>query len=75
MSEYMFGVGRGKVTAAKAKKVNAIAKKHNAWFITANIPGDGHKYWFAGPNLGHPFDKAMAEAVYADLDVAGISLP
>lgn len=75
MSEYMFGVGRGKVSAAKAKKVNTIAKKHDARFIAANIPGDGFKYWFSGPNLGAPFDKAMADAVYADLDTAGISLP
>lgn len=75
MSEFLFGVGRGRVDAKKAKQVDAIARRHGARFITATMPGDGPKYWFSGPNAGFPFDRDMAEDVHADLAAAGIVLP
>ena len=74
MSEYFFGLGNGKVTTAIARKVDRIAKRHGARFVTYTEPGTGrHRFWFAGPNLGNPFDRATAAAVYADLREAGLA--
>lgn len=73
MSEYMFGLGRGNVPAALADRINKIAKRHGACFTNPKLPGEGWRYWFACPNLGFPFDKATAEAVFADLRAAGIA--
>ncbi len=72
MSEYMFGVGRGRVAAKTAKRIDKIARKHDCYFISGTFPGDGPKFWFAGPNRGHPFDQAMARAVTSDLEAAGL---
>lgn len=72
MSEYMFGEGRGSVAEKTARRIDKIARKHDCCFISAMIPGDGHKFWFAGPNRGHPFDQAMARAVTADLEAVGL---
>ncbi len=72
MSEYMFGVKRGKISPKIVRKIERIAKRHGVTFVAATIPGTGPQNWFAGPNLGHPFDQAMARAVFADLDAAGI---
>lgn len=74
MSEYMFGVSRQKPTRKAAGIMERIAKHHGAGLIEANIPGTGYQRWFAGPNLGHPFDRALSEAVYGDLVKAGILL-
>lgn len=74
MSEYMFGVSRQKPTRKAAKKMEQIAKRHGAYLVEARIPGTGYQRWFAGPNLGHPFDRAMSKAVYEDLVKAGIVL-
>lgn len=73
MSEFMFGTGRGRIKASAAKRIDKIAGRHGASFVTADLPGDGPRYWFAGPNLGHPFDQAMADAVWADLEHAGLA--
>jgi len=74
MSEYMFGVSRQKPTRKAAKKMEQIAKRHGAYLVEGTFPGDGYKRWFAGPNLGHPFDRAMSKAVHDDLVKAGIYL-
>ena len=74
MSEYMFGVSRQKPTRKAAKVMEQIAKRHGAGLIEARIPGTGYQRWFAGPNLGHPFDSAMSKAVYEELVKAGILL-
>lgn len=80
MSEYLFGLGRGHLT----KKADRIARKHGVCLVNHTDPGcscgygcagectANRRHWFAGPNLGEPFDSRMARAVEADIDAAGI---
>jgi hypothetical protein len=74
MSEHFFGLGNGKIPARIRDRADKIASRHGATLANPNLPGEGYRYWFAGPNRGHPFDQAMSEAVLADLDAAGIDL-
>lgn len=69
MSEYMFGVGRGRVDGEIVDKVQEVAEKHDCDFVHGYFPGDGFRYWFAGPNRGHPFDREMGRAVIDDLEI------
>lgn len=73
MSEFHFGVGRGRVKEDIAKKIDRIARTHGATFTTVTLPGEGPRYWFSGPNMGPPFDNAMARGVRASLIAAGIA--
>lgn len=72
MSEHMFGVSRKKPSRADAKRMDRIARKHDCALIEVTLPGTGYQRWFVGPNRGSPFDQQMADAVYADLDAAGL---
>lgn len=72
MSEYHFGVSRVRILRRDAKEIERIAKKHGVTFIETTLPGTGYQRWFAGPNLGYPFDKALSDAVYADMDASGV---
>lgn len=67
MSQFMFGVSREKPTRKEARRLARIAKHHGAELVECTLPGTGYQRWFEGPNLGHPFDQAMADAVYADI--------
>jgi len=74
-TEHMFGVTRRRITAATGKKLDRIAKRHGARFVgPVNIPGSDVRGWFTGPNLGHPFDTRLAQAVLADVAAEGIAL-
>lgn len=77
----MFGLGSGWLP----KRANTIARKHGAtlvnytdaqcmcgWGCNPHTCKQSRRHWFAGPNLGHPFDQAMAAAVKRDLEKAGI---
>lgn len=64
---FMFGVSRRKITRAQAHKLERIAKRHDSTLVEANIPGTGYQRWFSGPNLGFPFDRAVSQAVHADI--------
>ena len=82
MSDYIFGFGRGHLSQRAAR----IARRRGATLFNYTEPGCscGHgcrpdrdcpanaQHWFAGLNLGAPFDTAMAEAVIAELVAAGI---
>lgn len=72
MSEHHFGSGRGKVSSAKAKKINRIARKHGYHFVAADMP-EGPRFWFSGPNYGAPFDRAAETAIWDDLKRAGLA--
>lgn len=72
MSEHFFGLGRGKVSAATERKVDRIARKHGADFVSVTLPGEGPRYWFACPNRGQPFDDATSKAVLEELTAAGL---
>lgn len=75
MSEFFFGLGKGRVSERTVEVVQKIARKHGCDFV-ANYcePGSGPRYWFCGPNRGFPFDDAMAKAVSQDLAAAGFDM-
>jgi hypothetical protein len=73
MSEYMFGVGRKRISTANARKINRIARNHGFRFVQADLP-DGYRHWFAGPNEGFPFDRDTELAIRADLEAAGLEV-
>lgn len=73
MSEYFFGVGSRRVAAKVAAKLDRIATKHGASFVAVRLP-DGYRYWFAGPNLGHPFDKELSQTVLGEAERCGFWL-
>ena len=73
MSEYMFGVSRVCPTRTAARRIERIAKKHGATLVEVRLPGTGYQRWFAGPNLGSPFDGQLARDVTSDLTAAGIT--
>jgi hypothetical protein len=75
VSEFNFGLGRGRLSAKDRRRVDAIAEKHGASFTNPRLPGDGDRYWFSGPNRGEPFDGQLARRVLAAVDAAGITLP
>lgn len=68
----MFGIGRTPIAQVTAKKVQKIAREHDFHFVSGKFPGQGYQHWFAGPNLGAPFDDANARAIEADLAKAGL---
>lgn len=72
MSEHMFGVTRKTHNSETLERADAIARRHGCYAVTVKLPGDPTRGWFAGPNLGHPFDRDREEAVMADLSAAGI---
>lgn len=63
MSETFFGCGRGKVAKRIDRALTKLARKHGADFVAVDLPGDGPRYWFAAPNRGEPFDRALAKEV------------
>lgn len=76
MSEYLFECGRGEVGKRETARVNKIAKKHGAHFVTycgpechcgRNCGGCNHQFWFVGPNRGQPLDSDLAKAVMAEV--------
>lgn len=73
MSEYFFGLGRGRVRAEVRKQAEDVARKHGADFVVATIPGDGPRFWFACENRGQPFDGAVQKAVLANLEAEGLT--
>jgi hypothetical protein len=75
VSDYFFGLGRGYVDKVTRARADDIAAEHGAWFVLVDLPGEGWRYWFAGPNRGEPFDRDLARAVLDELDAAGVELP
>ncbi len=76
MSEHMFGVFRPakELSDRTFSRINKIAKAHSAQLTGGRIPGTGLQYWFTCRNQGDPFDRAVRDAVFADLDAAGIDV-
>lgn len=67
MSEHMFGVRRGRLTAAQFALRDELAKKHSVTFEYVSIPGTGPQSWFSCRGRGEPFDRATAAAVLDEL--------
>lgn len=73
MSEYMFGTGSGQLTDDASARIDEIALRYDCTIVNPNLPGEGYRYWFAGPNRGNPFDQKMAENVWGALEAAGLA--
>ena len=71
---YLFGVGEGKVSKKTFKKASKIASEWDAYMMCYDDPADGPRYWFAGPNLGSPFDRAMSQGVAESLREVGMDI-
>lgn len=80
-SPFTFGVGTGRITRSEVARRRRIAKKHGIDFFLVS-GNDGHcacgrgcrldrcpvkRWWFAGQNLGEPFNGQLAAAVQADV--------
>lgn len=70
MSEHHFGVGQGR--PKHARRIESIAKKHDAAFTWAELPGEGWRYWFSCRNNGFPFDRDTERAVKGALEAVGL---
>lgn len=70
MAEFCFGVGLGFL----GKKADRIARKHGAWLVNHQDATGVKRHWFETWNRGNPFDRQTAEAVMADLQLAGLLL-
>lgn len=75
MSEYFFGVGCAKLAASFVKKIEEALKDTDVSLANPNLPGEGYRYWFAGPNRGDPWNTEMERDVFERLERAGIKLP
>jgi hypothetical protein len=86
MSEYMFGAGRAAPSKANATKIDRVARLHGFSFVQHHDAGCGcgcgcarqpcparYRHWFAGPNRGEPFGRLAAEAIWKDLEAAGLA--
>lgn len=66
MSEFMFGVYRGKLSARECARRDRICRDEGGYGYTQiNDPGQGWIGWYTGPNLGAPFDGDLAARVTA----------
>jgi hypothetical protein len=55
------------MSRSEAAARDRVAKRNGCAHVYANTPGTGYQSWFAGPNLGAPFDSALAARVAAEL--------
>ncbi len=72
---FFFAVGRGHVDLVTKARCEEIAQENAAAFVSVNMPGEGWRYWFEGPNRGDPFDRELAKTVLGQLAAEGIELP
>ena len=65
MNKFHFGLGSGKVSKQEEKRINRILNNGNYGvdFFAISAIGIGTRYWFSGPNRGHPFDQKLANKV------------
>lgn len=67
-NETFFGLTKVRMSQADGRKLDVIAQEHGATFVgPLSIPGNDLRGWFSGPNRGEPFDRALREAVMADV--------
>lgn len=63
---YLFGTHHGRLPEEEVERRRAIAAEHEVEYYYAEMPG-GPRSWFAGPNLGEPFNGQLRAAVLADV--------
>lgn len=64
-----FGAGVGRVPVARAKLINAIARRNDAQF---HCLGNGRQYWFSTDIVFPPAIRRTYEDIVAELKTAGL---
>jgi hypothetical protein len=64
---YFFGLGNGKVSSKEQKRIQLVAEKHEAEFLTYQEPNGSYRYWFSCQNKGEPFDQQTAFRVIKEI--------
>ncbi len=72
-SEYLFGSGTGRIPDDERALIDRVVEPLGVVLNNQDLPGEGYRYWFAGPNRGHPFDRALERQVYQALAETGIT--
>ena len=70
MSEFNFGLGRGKVSTRERARIDRICRKfasRQVAFSNPTLPGDGARFWFSASNLGGSFDSRIANEVMTEV--------
>lgn len=74
MSDHMFGVVRGRVSAREVKRRDRICRAHGGYGYTQMDRSHGTAHggdwlgWYSAPNRGEPFDRSLAREVLAAVD-------
>jgi len=71
MTMFQFGVHRSgaRIPRKEVAQRQRIAERHECHYVYWWDEAERRAHaWFAGPNLGHPFDKALADAVLAEVN-------
>lgn len=74
MSEYLFGVTRGKVSQREAARRDRICRRHGGYGYTqiddSHGTQEGGRWigWYSAPNHGDPFDAKLARAVLSEVE-------
>lgn len=75
MSAYHFATSRTRLPARTVARRDAIVRKvigRGAAFVQIREPTGSWLSWASIPNLGHPFDRARAQAVQDAWREAGV---
>ena len=75
MSEFNFATTNTPVPKKVAQTRDRIARRvggPGCGYTTRSGPGGGARGWGYGPNLGHPFDQALATEIRAAWAAGGV---
>ena len=77
MSESFSHLFKGRLTERMAVDINRALREAgvDARVVTYLDPAEGYRGWFAGRNLGEPFDSALAASIEETLRPLGIFPP
>jgi hypothetical protein len=64
---HFFGLGNGKVSSKEQKRIQLVAEKHEAEFLTYQEPNGSYRYWFSCQNKGEPFDSWTSNSVMKEV--------
>ena len=73
MGEHMWGCTRRKLSLTKSRRIDKLATKHGATFQTVRESDGRELSWFSCINRGDPHNKDVEEAVWTELEKAGLA--